>query len=551
MPDLRGRSAREAAIAAARRGLVVELHGSGPVVAQSPEPGAEIEPGNTCVLTLGPGGGAAVRLSLLLAALPGAELHGDPELEIADVAHDSRRSAPGSLFVAIRGRVTDGNQFVAAARKKGAVAVCSEEPPSGEGAWVRVADAREALATLSAAILGFPARALELVGVTGTNGKTTTAYLVDSALRAAGETVGLLGTVEYRVGDRIAEAVRTTPESSDLQALFREMVDAGCRRAVLEVSSHSLDLKRVHGLEFRVAVFTNLTRDHLDFHGDMDAYFAAKRLLFERHLRADGQAIVNLDDDRAGEVVRASRGRVWTYSLEDPKADLLAEDVRLSLDGTRFRARTPAGVLEIETPLVGRFNVQNALAALGAGLALGLPPDAVQQGDRVPARRPRAHGARGRGPGLHRPRGLRPHGRRAQEPAGDRARPAAPPRHHRLRLRGRPRPHEAAAHGRGGGAALRRGHPDLRQPPQRAPGGDPRGDPAGDPGRAGRGHPGDPRPPRRHRPRPRDGPRGGRGGDRGQGARALPGAARPHRALRRPPGGARRPRPPRRGGGKR
>jgi UDP-N-acetylmuramoyl-L-alanyl-D-glutamate--2,6-diaminopimelate ligase len=282
--------------------------------------------------------------------------------------------------VAIRGLATDGNRFVEAARKKGAVAVCSEEPPSGEGAWVRVGDARTALATLSAAILGEPARSLELVGVTGTNGKTTTAYLLDSALRAAGETVGLVGTVEYRVGSRVAEAVRTTPESSDLQALLREMVDAGCRRAVLEVSSHSLALRRVHGLEFKVAVFTNLTRDHLDYHGDMDAYFAAKRLLFTEHLRADGHAVLNLDDERAPELARASRGEVWTFSLERKGADLLAEDVRLSLEGTRFRARTPLGVLEVETPLLGAFNVRNALAALGAGLALGLPADAVQRG---------------------------------------------------------------------------------------------------------------------------------------------------------------------------
>ena len=321
-----------------------------------------------------------MKLQDLLARLPGAELHGDPALEVADVTHDSRRAGPGSLFVAIGGLVTDGNQFVEAARRKGAVAVCSERPPSGEGTWVQVADAREALATLAAAILGDPARSLDLVGVTGTNGKTTTTYLVDSTLRAAGETVGLLGTVEYRVGDRIAEAVRTTPESSDLQAFFREMVDAGCRRAVLEVSSHSLALKRVHGLEFRVAVFTNLTRDHLDYHGDMDSYFAAKRLLFERHLRADGHAILNLDDDRAGELAAATRGRVWTYSLENPKADLVAEDVRLSLDGTRFRARTPRGALDVETALVGAFNVQNALAAIGAALALGLPEDAVQRG---------------------------------------------------------------------------------------------------------------------------------------------------------------------------
>jgi len=321
-----------------------------------------------------------VKLAELMKRLPGAELIGDPGLEIAAVTHDSRRSGAGTLFVGIRGLVTDGNDFIDAARKKGAVAVCSEEVPRGEGTWVRVGDARKALALLSAAVLGDPARSLDLVGVTGTNGKTTTTYLIDSALRAAGETVGLVGTVEYRVGNRIAEAVRTTPEASELQALFREMVDASCRRAVLEVSSHSLALQRVHGLEFRVAVFTNLTRDHLDFHGDMDAYFAAKRKLFDSLLRPDGHAIVNLDDDRAEELARVSRGTLWSYSLDNPKADLYAEELRLGLDRTRFRARTPKGVLEIESSLVGRFNVQNVLAALGAGLALGLAPDAVQRG---------------------------------------------------------------------------------------------------------------------------------------------------------------------------
>jgi UDP-N-acetylmuramoyl-L-alanyl-D-glutamate--2,6-diaminopimelate ligase len=321
-----------------------------------------------------------VRLSSLLAWLPRSELHGDLDPEITDVTHDSRRATPRSLFVAIHGHTADGNDFVAAARAKGAVAICSEVAPRGEGTWVQVPDAREALALLSAAALGHPAQALELVGVTGTNGKTTTAYLIDSALRAAGEKVGLLGTVEYRMGDRIAEAVRTTPEASDLQALLRQIADAGCRRAVLEVSSHSLALKRVLGLDFKVAVFTNLTRDHLDFHGDMDSYFAAKRVLFEMLLRADGHAIVNLDDDRGADLAQASRGTVWTYSLEDPGADLFAEDLHLSLEGARFRARTPKGPLEVETPLLGRFNVQNALAALGAGLALGLPEDAVQRG---------------------------------------------------------------------------------------------------------------------------------------------------------------------------
>ncbi len=283
-----------------------------------------------------------MKLSQLLLRLPSARLRGDPNLEISEVTHDSRRAVPGSLFVAIRGLATDGNQFVEAARKKGASAVCSEQPPTGEGTWVAVEDAREALALLSAANLGDPAGQLELVGITGTNGKTTTSYLVDAALRAAGETSGLLGTVEYRIGDRVSEAVRTTPESSDLQALFRQMVDEGCRRAVLEVSSHSLALKRVHGLAFKVAVFTNLTRDHLDFHGDMESYFAAKRLLFASLLRPEGRALVNLDDDRGAELVKASRAPVWTYSLEKPQADLVAEELRLSLEGARFRARTPA-----------------------------------------------------------------------------------------------------------------------------------------------------------------------------------------------------------------
>ncbi len=318
-------------------------------------------------------------LGELVARLPGAVLTGDPGLRVSEVTHDSRRSGPGALFVAIHGFATDGNSFVGAARKKGAVAVCSEQPPAPDTPWVQVADAREALAVFSAAVLGNPALSLDLVGVTGTNGKTTTTYLIDAALRAAGETVGLVGTVEYRIGTRLLEAVRTTPESSDLQALFRQMVDAGCRHAILEVSSHSLALKRVHGCPFKVAVFTNLTRDHLDFHGDMDAYFGAKRLLFDTLLREDGHAIVNRDDDRADQILRACKGRAWTFSLSQP-ADLSVEELTLSLDGTRARVRTPVGPLEVRSPLIGRFNVQNLLAALGAGLALGIPEEALLRG---------------------------------------------------------------------------------------------------------------------------------------------------------------------------
>jgi UDP-N-acetylmuramoyl-L-alanyl-D-glutamate--2,6-diaminopimelate ligase len=303
----------------------------------------------------------------------------DPGVEVNDVTYDSRRVQPGALFVAIRGLATDGNQFVEAALRKGAVAVASEAEARPGVPWLQVDDARAALAALSAELLGCPAQALSLVGVTGTNGKTTTAYLIDAALRSVGRRVGLLGTVQYRIGDRLAEAVRTTPEASDLQKLFREMVDAGCSDAVLEVSSHSLDLKRVHGCPFRVAVFTNLTRDHLDFHGDMDRYFAAKRVLFDTLLREDGHAIVNADDDRAAELVGASRGRVITYGLEKA-ADLRAEAIALSLSGTSFRIRTRDGAFEMRTPLLGRFNVQNVLAAFGACLGLGIAPEAAARG---------------------------------------------------------------------------------------------------------------------------------------------------------------------------
>ena len=315
----------------------------------------------------------------LIARLPGARLTGDASLPVTAVTHDSRQAGPESVFVAVRGLATDGNLYVESARRKGAVAVVSEEPPQPGGAWVQVDDAREALATLAAAVLGDPATRLTLVGVTGTNGKTTTTHLIDAALRAAGHKVGLIGTIQYRVGDRLAEAVRTTPESSDLQELFREMVAAGCDHAVMEVSSHSLALKRVHGLGFRVAVFTNLTRDHLDFHGDMDRYFAAKRALFDTLLREDGHAVINAADDRAAELAAVSRGPVWTFGVERP-ADLRASDVSLSLGGTRFRAQTPVGELLVESPLLGRFNVENLLAALGASLALGLPSAAVLRG---------------------------------------------------------------------------------------------------------------------------------------------------------------------------
>ncbi len=302
------------------------------------------------------------------------------EAAVAAVSHDSRRVAAGHLFVALRGSVHDGNAFAEAALRKGALAVVSDrEAPAPGLPWVHVVDARVALARLAAEFFGRPADGLVLAGVTGTNGKTTTAYLIDAALRAAGRRVGLLGTVAYRVGERLAEASRTTPESPDLQALMREMRDDGCSHAVMEVSSHALALERVHGLRFDVAVFTHLTRDHLDFHGDMDGYFAAKRRLFSDWLAPEGRAVINAEDDRAAALQAASRAPAWTFAIERP-ADFVARDIVLGLDGTRFRIFGPDGDVELASPLLGRFNVQNLLAAFAAARALGVPAEAAIAG---------------------------------------------------------------------------------------------------------------------------------------------------------------------------
>ena len=317
-----------------------------------------------------------MKLRDLVARLPGAVPHG-PDATITGITRDSRAVGAGSAFVAIRGVKEDGNTYVDAALRKGAAAVLSELPPRPGTPWLQVPDARRALAVAAAAFYGDPAQSLSLVGVTGTNGKTTTAFLIDAILRESGLTVGLLGTVENRIGVQVTEAVRTTPESSDLQRLFRQMMDAGCSHGVLEVTSHALALQRVHGCPFRIAVFTNLTRDHLDFHGDMESYFAAKRILFDELLRRDGHAVVNAEDDWGRKLAGSLPGRaVLTFGLKAP-ADVMAEDLDLSLSGTRFTARTPAGAIPITSPLLGLFNVRNMLAAVASSVALGIDGSVV------------------------------------------------------------------------------------------------------------------------------------------------------------------------------
>jgi UDP-N-acetylmuramoyl-L-alanyl-D-glutamate--2,6-diaminopimelate ligase len=326
---------------------------------------------------------AAMRLAKLLRGIDtrDAAAHGD--LEISELAYDSRQVNPGTLFVAIRGEKTDGNKFVSDAVNRGAVAIISEQaiPATlpGDFPWIQVADARKALAISAANYYARPAEVLKLIGVTGTNGKTTTSYLVDSVLRAAGCEVGLLGTISYRLVRESRPAPNTTPESLDLQKHLAEIVRAGGTHAVLEASSHALALDRLWGCPFAVAIFTNLTRDHLDYHKTLEEYFAAKRRLFEgTGAAAPATGVTNIDDEY-GRRLTGLASRTLTYGLE-PGADISTRKPALSLSGIEFTAETPAGKIEIRSKLVGRPNVYNILAAIGAGVALALPREVIATG---------------------------------------------------------------------------------------------------------------------------------------------------------------------------
>lgn len=295
------------------------------------------------------------------------------------VAYDSRRVTDGAVFVALKGLKADGLDFVPEALRRGAALVVSESPrPEGlDVPWVVVRDGRLALALIGAEAHGHPSREIPVIGVTGTNGKTTTTYLLAAILDAAGQSAGVMGTVHYKVGQEAREAARTTPEASDVQALLRQMIAAGNRSCVMEVSSHALALRRVDGVRFAAGAFTNLTRDHLDFHADMESYFAAKRRLFEM-LGPDAPGIVNADDPRAAALVGIC-ARPLTYGIQKP-ADVRPEGLVMDLAGVRFTATTPAGPVEIRSSLVGRPNVYNLLAAVATASALGIPREAFAAG---------------------------------------------------------------------------------------------------------------------------------------------------------------------------
>jgi len=320
-----------------------------------------------------------MRLSAIVASVPGARMLQGADVEIADLAYDSRQVRPGALFLALPGEKTDGAGHVPAAARAGAAAVLSEksDPLSGLPQVV-VPDARAALAAAARAFFGDPAAGMKLVAITGTNGKTTTAYLVRYILRQAGERCGMTGTVEYDLGAGAVPASMTTPESLDLYRFYAEMRRAGCGFAVSEVSSHALAKRRTAGLRFAAAVFSNLTQDHLDFHGTMENYFQAKALLFSG-LEASAVALLNADDPHSARLAGMTRARVVTYGLSE-SAEVRAKVLSLSTVGTVFRLRRGGFEAEVHLPLLGAHNVHNALAAAAAAAELGLGMDRIVEG---------------------------------------------------------------------------------------------------------------------------------------------------------------------------
>ena len=317
----------------------------------------------------------------------GAQLP-DHDLVVGGIQYDSRKVRRGDLFVAVRGGAVDGHSFIDKAMEGGAVVVVVENDTAVSDSRcahsgvtkVVVPNSRIALATLSGNFYGHPSRTMKLLGVTGTNGKTTTTHLLKSILDEGGAKAGLIGTIEYRIGDEVLPATHTTPESLELNGLLAKMADHGCTAVAMEVSSHSLVHHRVYGLEFTAGVFTNLSQDHLDFHGNMERYAAAKRILFES-LPEEGWAVVNRDDPSADAVAGVTKARRVSYSLR-PGADLHVEDLRVGIREMEFSIVHRGGREHLVTGLTGRFNVSNILAACATSAALEIPWPQIREGVR-------------------------------------------------------------------------------------------------------------------------------------------------------------------------
>ena len=326
-----------------------------------------------------------MKLPQLLDRVPVTGIEGSKDVDITSVTADSRRSGPGSLFVAVPGFNVDGSKFIHAALEKGAAAVVTEHsrPVSvDEKTLVRVSDARAALALIAANFYGRPAEKLSLIGVTGTSGKTTTTKMIEAILDADGEPAGLIGTIEYRAGSVREVADRTTPDAVVLQEWFAKMVEENVRHAVMEVSSHALALKRTHGVPFAAAVFTNLSRDHFDFHKDEEDYFRAKRMLFDQIDPSRHTAVINIDDAH-GQRIAADLPRATRTFGRNQNADIHpAARFEASVRGLHGQVDTPDGPVRVESPLIGLPNLYNWMAAIGAALAVGIRRETIEAGIR-------------------------------------------------------------------------------------------------------------------------------------------------------------------------
>lgn len=310
-----------------------------------------------------------MKLQELLAGIPVLDAAADLETEITGVSYDSRRTKPGDLFVAMTGFATDGHQYIGKALENGAAAVLCQQTPETDCPYIQTEDSRRALAVVGANWFHHPASGMTMIAVTGTNGKTTTTYLLKAILeQTLGAKVGLIGTNQNMIGQEVIPTERTTPESFEVQHLFRQMADAGCTHVVMEVSSHALALDRVYGVRYQVGIFTNLTQDHLDFHKTMEAYCDAKAILF----RNCDAGVVNADDPWTPRLLRNASCKVLTYAEHAP-ADLRAEGIVLGADHIAFDAVTETERVPIRVNIPGGFMVYNTLDVLGAALALGIP----------------------------------------------------------------------------------------------------------------------------------------------------------------------------------
>ena len=319
-------------------------------------------------------------LRQLLAQIPGIEWTGDAAAEVRGISYDSRSVQSGDLFVAIQGEKADGARFIADAVQNGAIAVAAEcKTDAGlQAAAITVPDARKFLAEISRNFYGDPSAKLKIAGITGTKGKTTTSYLMESIYRCAGLRSCLAGTIEMKIGDHRFHSSHTTPESADLMKFFRQAVDENCTHGAIEVSSHALKLRRVYKTRFAVGVFMNLTHDHLDFHGDMETYFNAKRILFSADNGLES-AVINTDDPYGERLASEVQMPVLRFGFKKP-AEIRALAYKSNADGTDMECETPAGRIRFRLHLVGRPNVYNVMAATGASLCLGLNPEAILAG---------------------------------------------------------------------------------------------------------------------------------------------------------------------------